>query len=91
MHERNQEINIVAKSIMNVHNLIQETGVLVHEQGEQLDIIGDEIFTTYRNVNAARENVTEANDHQQRARRKYVTLSLLILLLLAVGAVVLLV
>lgn len=91
MHERNQEINIVAKSIMNVHNLIQETGVLVHEQGEQLDIIGDEIFTTYRNVNAARENVTEANEHQQRARRKYVTLSLLILLLLAVGAVVLLV
>lgn len=91
MHERNQEINIVAKSIMNVHNLMQETGVLVHEQGEQLDIIGDEIFTTYRNVNAARENVTEANEHQQRARRKYVTLSLLILLLLAVGAVVLLV
>ena len=91
MHERNQEINIVAKSIMNVHNLMQETGVLVHEQGEQLDIIGDEIFTTYRNVNAARENVTEANEHQQRAGRKYVTLSLLILLLLAVGAVVLLV
>lgn len=91
MHERNQEINIVAKSILNVHNIMQETGALVHEQGEQLDIIGEEIFATYRNANAARENVTEANEQQQRGRRKYVTLSLLVLLLLAVGAVVLLV
>lgn len=54
MNERNQDINIVAKSIMNVHNIMQETGVLVHEQGEQLDIIGEELFTTYRNVTDAR-------------------------------------
>lgn len=40
MNERNQDINIVAKSIMNVHNIMQETGIHVHEQGEQLDIIG---------------------------------------------------
>ena len=81
----------MAKRILNVHNIMQETGALVHEQGEQLDIIGEEIFATYRNANAARENVTEANEQQQRGRRKYVTLSLLVLLLLAVGAVVLLV
>jgi hypothetical protein len=33
MHERNQEITIVAKSIMNVRNLLEETGALVHDQG----------------------------------------------------------
>jgi syntaxin 7 len=88
MHERNQEIDIVARSIMNVHNIIQESGVLVDEQGDQLDIIGEEMFTTYRNVDAARENISEANDHQQRARRKYITLSLLLLLVMAVGAII---
>ncbi len=73
---------------MNVHNIMQETGVLVHEQGEQLDIIGEELFTTYRNVNDARENIAEANELQQRSRRKYIYLSMLILVLLAVGALV---
>jgi hypothetical protein len=87
MHERNQEINVVSRSIMNVHNILQETGVMVHEQGEQLDAIGEELFTTYRNANLARENVTEANESQQRARRKYVYLSMLILVVLAVAAI----
>jgi t-SNARE complex subunit (syntaxin) len=40
MHERKQQIDSVAKSIMNVHNILQETAVLAHEQGEQLDVIG---------------------------------------------------
>jgi t-SNARE complex subunit (syntaxin) len=87
MHERNQEINVVSRSIMNVHNILQETGVMVHEQGEQLDAIGEELFTTYRNANLARENVTEANESQQRARRKYVYLSMIILVVLAVAAI----
>lgn len=87
MHERNQQIDSVAKSIMNVHNILQETAVLAHEQGEQLDVIGEELFTTYRNVDLARENINEANESQQRARRKYVYLSMIILVVLAVAAV----
>lgn len=46
---------------MSVHNILQETAVLAHEQGEQLDVIGEELFTTYRNVDLARENINEAN------------------------------
>jgi syntaxin 7 len=89
MNEKNQEINVVAQSIMNVHNILQETAVLTHEQGEQIDIIGEELFSTYRNVNEARDNLVEANESQQRARRKYVYLSMIILVVLAVAAIAL--
>jgi t-SNARE complex subunit (syntaxin) len=69
---------------------MNETSSLTYEQGEKLDIIGEELFETYRNVRDARENVAEANEHQRRARSKYVYLSILLLLGVAVGVMVIL-
>ena len=75
---------------MNVHGIMNETGQLVHEQGEQIDIIGEDLFVSYKNMKQARENLVEASDHQRRAKGKYVFLSLLVLLGLAFGALIIL-
>ena len=44
LQERNNEINIVSKSLLNVHQIMNETSTLTYEQGEKLDIIGEELF-----------------------------------------------
>lgn len=76
---------------MNVHNIMNETSNLTFEQGEKIDIIGEDLFETYRRVKDARENITEANEHQKKARRKYIYLSLMLLLGLAITIIILVV
>jgi syntaxin 16 len=90
MQERNNEITIISKTMMNVQDIVQETSALTYEQGEHLDAIGEHIFGTYRNVDEAREQLIEANEHHQRARRKYVYFSLMLLIGVAVGLLLLL-
>lgn len=59
---------------------------MVYQQGDKLDIIGDDLFHTYKNVSLATGELNEANQHQRKAKKKYIVLS--ILLLLIVGGVV---
>jgi hypothetical protein len=39
---------------MNVHSIINETSTLTYEQGAKIDIIGEELFETYKNAHYAR-------------------------------------
>jgi t-SNARE complex subunit (syntaxin) len=51
-----------------------------------LDIISDDIFSTKKNVELARENMEEANQYQKRSRAKYIMFTLLIVIV--VGLVI---
>lgn len=39
--------------MMNIKNIVDETSDLVYQQGDKLDIIGDDLFHTYKNVSLA--------------------------------------
>lgn len=65
---------------------MKETENLVYVQGEKLDMIGDDIFHTYKNMNLANTELEEADRTQARSRKKYIVLSLMILLI--VGGVI---
>lgn len=64
--------------------------MMTHQQGEQLDIIGEEMFDAYKHLKGAREELSEANEEQKKAKRKYVVLSFVVLLGLAIAAIMLL-
>lgn len=36
--------------MQNIKNIVHETSNLVYDQGDKLDIIGEDIFTSYKNV-----------------------------------------
>lgn len=59
---------------------------MVHQQGEKLDVIEEELFTTYKNIEMSNDQLQEANKKHLRSRRKYVTCSLIILLVVGVMA-----
>ena len=58
MRERNKQLNEVARNLMNVQSMIQETNIMTYEQGQKLDIIDQQLFTTYNNTKEAKEQLT---------------------------------
>lgn len=90
MKERNKQINEVTKNLINVQSMIQETSIMTYEQGQKLDIIDEQLFTSYNNVKDAKQQIIEANDYQKKGRTKYVFLSLLVLIGVVVSIVLIL-
>lgn len=47
----------VSQQVSNIQNVMMETEQLTFKQGEQLDIIGEELDTTHSNIAKANENL----------------------------------
>jgi t-SNARE complex subunit (syntaxin) len=65
---------------------------MIEEQGQNLDVISDELMNTNKNLTQANENLDEAAKYQKKSRKKYVILAIIIivLIIIAVGIVVIL-
>ena len=61
MHEKSKVIGETQEKLVYVNHLAIETANMVHSQGEKLDIIGDEVFDAYKNLNMANDELNEAN------------------------------
>lgn len=61
---------------------------MVYEQGDKLDIIGEDIFQSYKNVGLANTELEEANQAQRKSRRKYFLFSLFLVVVVAVLLVI---
>lgn len=82
-------INEVEQSTQRINDLINDMGVEVEEQGQNLDVISDELMNTNRNLVQANEQLDEANDLQKKSKKKYIFMVVLILLIvLAVAGVI---
>ena len=54
-----------------------------------MDLVTDHLANTAQNVTATNENLVDANELQQKARRKYIILvSILLLIVLAVAGII---
>ena len=60
---------------------MSETAEMIERQGEDLDIIGDDISRTHKNVEMAGRQVVEASDYQKRTKRKYIVFAFLVIML----------
>ena len=89
MLEKNEIINEVEQSTLRINEIMNDMGIMVEEQGEQLDVISEGLMKTNKNLVDTNQNLEEASTLQQKSRRKYVLLvGLLILIIVAVGGVI---
>jgi t-SNARE complex subunit (syntaxin) len=54
-----------------IKGIVKETSKLVEEQGGRLDIVGDELLNTYKNMEGVNSELLQANTYQRKSRKKY--------------------
>lgn len=50
LQEKRQLLGTAHHQINNIRELAYETSNMVYDQGDRLDIIGDDLFTSYKNI-----------------------------------------
>lgn len=64
--ERNREIEQAAEGIMEVNSIFKDLGALVHQQGEQLDLVEDNVAQLHSNTQQASRELNKANEYQRK-------------------------
>ncbi|ORY10847.1 SNARE domain-containing protein [Clohesyomyces aquaticus] len=82
--ERESEIRNIEQSVGELNELFRDVAHMVHEQGEQLDIIEENVDNVNVDSQGAHKNLVQANRYQKNARSK----ACILLLILAVVLVI---
>ncbi|EMG50510.1 SYP22 Syntaxin-22 [Candida maltosa Xu316] len=88
--ERNREIEQVSEGIMEVNSIFKDLSQLVHQQGEQINTIEDNVLQLHGNTQQASSELTKANEYQ-KSRGKWsciLLVALCIFVLIIVLAVI---
>ncbi|EGV60594.1 SNAP receptor [Yamadazyma tenuis] len=64
--ERNREIEQAAEGIQEVNTIFKDLGALIHQQGEQLDLVEDNIADLQQNTQQASHELTKAHEYQKK-------------------------
>lgn len=64
--ERNREIEQVTEGIMEVNSIFKDLSQLVHQQGEQLNTIEDNVLQLHGNTQQASSELNKANEYQKQ-------------------------
>ncbi|GAM87220.1 hypothetical protein ANO11243_052420 [Dothideomycetidae sp. 11243] len=82
--ERESEIRNIEQSVGELNELFRDVAHMVHEQGQQLDIISDNVTNTRDDTRAADSNLRTASRHQKNARNKACCLLMILAIILVV-------
>lgn len=82
--ERESEIRNIEQSVGELNELFRDVAHMVHEQGQQLDIISDNVTNTRDDTRAADSNLRTASRHQRNARSKACCLLLILGIIMVV-------
>lgn len=55
----------VSKNLTNIHKVMQESSELVLRQGEELDLVSDDLSKTLSNTTQANSDLSAANKYHQ--------------------------
>ncbi|XP_052256952.1 syntaxin-12-like isoform X2 [Dreissena polymorpha] len=88
LRERESAIKQLESDIMDVNQIFKDLGMLVHQQGEQLDSIEANVENAVVHVEKGGEELKQAVNYQSKARRKKCCLIIVILVVLAVVAII---
>lgn len=69
---------------MRVNEIMNDMAILVNEQGENLEIISEDLMTTNKNLVETNKELVVANTLQKKSRRKYCLFALLLIVLVSV-------
>lgn len=82
--ERESEIRNIEQSVGELNELFRDVAHMVHEQGEQLDIIAENVEGVRDDTRGADVELRAASRHQRNARNKMCCLLLILAVVLTV-------
>lgn len=82
--ERESEIRNIEQSVGELNELFRDVAHMVHEQGQSLDIISDNVTQTRDDTRNADQQLRTASRHQKSARGKACCLLLILVIVLTV-------
>lgn len=82
--ERESEIRNIEQSVGELNELFRDVAHMVHEQGQSLDIISDNVTQTRDDTQNADQQLRTASRHQKSARGKACCLLLILVIVLTV-------
>lgn len=82
--ERESEIRNIEQSVGELNELFRDVAHMVHEQGQSLDIISDNVTQTRDDTRNADQQLRTASRHQKSARGKACCLLLILVVVLTV-------
>lgn len=82
--ERESEIRIIEQSVGELNELFRDVAHMVHEQGEQLDVIAENVEGVRDDTRGADVELRTASRHQRNARNKMCCLLLILAVVLTV-------
>eukprot|EP00118_Oscarella_pearsei_P014445 m.123638 g.123638 ORF g.123638 m.123638 type:complete len:301 (+) comp37827_c1_seq1:72-974(+) len=88
IEEREEAIRTIESDMVEVNEIFRDLGTLVHEQGEQIDLIETHITTTKGRVEDGTQQLRKAKEYQKKARTKMCCLLIVILIIAAVLAII---
>lgn len=91
INEREQELLNLESQIHEVNKLFKEMHVLVEEQGEMVDNIEKSVEQAVDDVEKGKEQLTDAQKSQRRARKKKICCGVLLAIIIAIVVVIIVV
>ncbi|XP_062506961.1 syntaxin-7-like [Corticium candelabrum] len=88
IEEREENIKKIETEILEINEIFRDIGTLVHEQGEQIDLIEANITTTKTRVEEGNQQLKSAAKHQKSARTKMCILLIIIIIIAAIVATI---
>lgn len=82
--ERESEIRNIEQSVGELNELFRDVAHMVHEQGEQLDLISEHVEVTNEASQGAHKNLAQASRYQKSARSKACILLIILAVVLTI-------
>lgn len=80
---RQADILQVEQDVHDLHDMFKEMQNMVQEQGETLDTIENNIGVTHEQMDQAHDEIVEAEEYQNKARKKKCMLILILVIVIA--------
>merc|ERR1711864_59063 len=84
LQERERSMRQLESDIVDVNTIFKDLATWVHEQGDIVDSIESNIESTTVQVTAGTEQLRQAHDYQNKARRKKIILTVVGLVILGI-------
>lgn len=82
--ERESEIRNIEQSVGELNELFRDVAHMVHDQGQVLDVISDNVTNTRDDTRNADQQLRQASRHQKSARGKACCLLIILVIVLTV-------
>lgn len=89
VEERERQLRQLEQDIVNVNDIFTQLGALVHEQGEMLDSIENNVESAQVQVAEGDRQLQQAVKHKRSARKKKIICVVIVLVVLAIIALIL--